>query len=185
MCRSIFSSFVFSLAIYGLWPNHIAAQSAPVAEPRYVGTAYWLDPAAGKLVALEHQHPSTRTKVKAMGYGGAKSVLSFKGSASPVRLTAEQQVFVVRLETNGLNPGLMAGLDVLKATKNSREITLVSAGPMGIGAKTAAGETALQLVFEKYGENSFKITPASKLPPGEYVIRTRPTGQLGYLFGVD
>jgi hypothetical protein len=168
-----------------LLPRIIAAQEATGAEPQYVGTVYWLDSVQGKAAALEHQQLSSQTKVKAMGYGGARAMLSFKGRTSSVRLTSEQQVFIVRLDTEGLNPGLMIGLNVLKTTKNAREITTASAGFMGMGAKTAAGETAIPLRFEKYGGHSFKIIPAERLAPGEYVIWTKPTGHLGYLFGVD
>jgi hypothetical protein len=182
--QMIYRRFFF-VAMLLLVSNQVIAQPAQLTEPQYVGSVFWLDPAEGKLGALEHQQPSSQMKVRAMGYGGARAFLSFKGNSSPIRLSAEQQVFIVRLEANGLNPGLLVGLDVLKTTKKSRDMTTVSAGFMGIGAKTSAGESAIHLMFQKYGEHSFKITPAAMLPAGEYVIRTKATGQLGYLFGVD
>jgi hypothetical protein len=185
MKNEVFATTVLFAAVAVLLPHRAAAQPELLAEPEYVGTVFWLAPSDGKLLNLEHQNPSSHMKLKALGYGGGRMVMSVKGGRSPIRLTAEQQVFVVRLETNGLDPALMVGLDVLKASKNSREATVVSVGPMGFGSKTAAGETSLKLLFEKFGEHSFKITPATRLPAGEYVIRTKPTGELGYLFGVD
>jgi hypothetical protein len=179
------SAILLSAALCVWLPNTNSAQTAPPAEPEYVGTVFWLNSSDGKLADLEHQSPSSHMKVKALGYGGGRMVLSVKGGRSPVRLTADQQVFVVRLETNGLDPTLLVGLDVLKATKKTREATVVSAGPMGFGGKTTAGETSLRLTFEKYGEHSFKVRPATTLSPGEYVLRSKATGDLGYLFGVD
>jgi hypothetical protein len=176
------------IAVSLVWlSDGVKAQTPQPAEPEYVGTVFWLSSSEGKLAHLEHQSPSSHIKVKALGYGGGRMVLSVKGGRSPVRLTADQQVFVVRLETNGLDPALLVGLDVLKATKKTREATVASVGPMGFGGakSTARGETSLVLIFEKYGEHSFKVRPASALSPGEYVLRTKATENLGYLFGVD
>src|SRR5579863_6801960 len=120
MMKCVMPELAFCLAVLAGLPRMIIAQTPLPSEPEYVGTVFWIDPSSGKLSDLEHQNPSSHMKLKALGYGGGRMVMSVKGGRSHIRLTADQQVFIVRLETNGLDPALMVSLDRLKSNKNSR-----------------------------------------------------------------
>jgi hypothetical protein len=162
----------------------VAQEAKNVQEPEYVGTVFYVDP-AGALAPLEKQQPNTQTKVIGMGYGGAKTSIIFNGPASPVRFKAGQDIqFVVRLNTPGIDPDTLVNLDVLKVSKDHREIVIAKAGSMGLHAKSTNGESQRPLNFTKYGEQSFKLTPTEPLGPGEYVITTK-LGQSAFLFGID
>ena len=162
----------------------VAQEVKKVQEPEYIGIVFYLDP-AGALSPLERQQPNIQTKVKALGYGGAQSSTVFKGSKSPVRFKAGQDIrFVVRLNAPGIEPDSLVKLDVLKVSKDQRGVVMAKAGAMGFGAKSTNGEAQRPLNFSKYGEQSLQASPAGPLDPGEYVITTMG-GQSGFLFGID
>jgi len=155
-----------------------------VQEPEYIGIVFSLDP-AGTLSPLERQQANIQTKVKAFGYGGAQSSSVFKGPKSPVRFKAGQDIqFVVRLNVPGIEPDSLVKLNVLKVSKDQREIIMAKVGSMGMSSKSTSGESLCTLNFTKYGEQSLKFAPAVSLEPGEYVITTMG-GQSGFLFGID
>ena len=157
-----------------------------VQEPEYIGVIFYLDP-AGALTPLERQQSNSAFKLKAMGYGGGQSSIIYKGSHSPVRFKAGQEIqFVVRMQAApGIEPDSLVNLDVLKVSKNERAIITVKVGPMGLGgAKSRKGETLRPLNFSKYGEQSLKLAPAEPLEPGEYLI-TSIGGRGAFLFGID
>jgi hypothetical protein len=110
---------------------------------------------------------------------------SFKGTASTVRFKAGQDIqFVVRLNATGIDPDTLVNLDVLKVSKDHREVVIAKAGSMGMNSKSTSGESERPLNFSKYGEQSLKLSPAEPLGPGEYVITTK-LGQSAFLFGID
>jgi hypothetical protein len=179
------AKYIVLLMLTGLPLLTLVAQDAKKAqEPEYIGIVFYLDP-AGPLSPLERQQPNFQTKVKALGYGGAQSSTVFKGSKSPVRFKAGQDIrFVVRLNATGIEPDSLVKLDVLKVTKDQREMVMAKAGAMGFGAKSTNGEAQRPLNFSKYGEQSLQVSPAGPLGPGEYVITTMG-GQSAFLFGID
>lgn len=161
----------------------IVTQDAPkVQEPEFVGTVYSLDP-AGTLTPLEKQQPNIQSKVKAFGYGGAQTSNIYKGAKSPVRFKAGQSIqFVVRAG-RGVDPDSLIKLNVLVVSKDQRSLTLAKIGSMGFGGvKTTNGEAQKTLNFTKYGEESYTISAAPPLAPGEYAFTF---GANAFLFGVD
>jgi len=171
------------LTAFSLLP--LAGQEAKkVQEPEYIGIVFSLD-TTGALLPLERQQPIVQTKVKAFGYGGAKSSTVFKGAKSPVRFKAGQDIqFVVRLSAGGMEPNSFVKLYSLAVSKDQREFVMAKAGSMGFNAQSSGGESQLSLNFAKYGEQSYKISPATPLPPGEYEF-VSPSGQDRFLFGID
>jgi hypothetical protein len=156
-----------------------------VKEPEYLGVVFYLDP-TGALSPLERQQPNIQSKAIGLGYGGAKTSTIYKGAKSPVRFKAGQDIqFVVRMNAPGIEPDSLVKLDVLKVSKDQREMLLAKAGAMGFGGvKSTNGQTSQTLNFSKYGEQSLKVSPAGPLGPGEYVI-TAMGGQSRFLFGID
>lgn len=169
--------------LFALTP--LLAQDAPKpVEPEYNRVAFFLN-ADGSLLPLERQQVNLNVKLKALGFGGAKSSASFKDSKSPVRFSVNQKLqFVVRLDTQGEDPTTFINLDVLTPTKDAREVVVAKVGTMAQTTKTTAGETLKSIDCSKYGEHSIRFAPSQKLPPGEYVITTKGSKE-GFLFGVD
>lgn len=182
--KRIVSFVVIALPIFTALMN--GQEAKKIQEPEYIGGVFHLDP-AGTLTPLERQQINTAFETKALGFGGGQSRITFKGSRSPTRFTAGQEIqFVVRLNApGGIEPDSLVNLDVLKVAKDERAIVTVKVGPMGLGgAKTRKGETLQSLKFSKYGEQSLRVSPAEPLEPGEYVITTRG-GPGAFLFGID
>jgi hypothetical protein len=155
-----------------------------VQEPEYIGTVFFLNP-AGALLPLEKQLPNTQAKAIAGGLGGAKVSVIFNGPASPVRFKVGQDIqFVVRLNANGIDPESLVSLEVLKVSKDHREVVAARAGSLGLSSKSTSGEFTRPLNFSKYGQQSVKLSSAEPLAPGEYVITTRRE-RSAFLFGID
>ncbi len=155
-----------------------------VQEPEYSGTVFFLNP-AGALLPLEKQMPNSQVKVIAGGFGGAKVSVTFNGPASPTRFKAGQDVqFVVRLIASGIDPESLMSLEVLKVSKDHREVVAVKAGSLGSSSKSTSGEFTRPLNFSKYGQQSVKLSPTEPLAPGEYAI-TNKLEQSAFLFGID
>ena len=178
------NGFAFAVCASLLLNVSAAQEAGPPTEPEYNRIAFYLD-ARGSLVPLERQQVNVQTKVKALGYGGAKTSARFEGAKSPVRFKMDDNIqFVVRLDAHGEDPTTLINLEVLKPTKSSREIVVAKAGPIGLHGESTRGASTLTINCAKYGEHSIRFVPGAKLPPGEYVITTRGSRE-GFLFGVD
>jgi hypothetical protein len=161
----------------------LAAQdTTKVQEPEYTGTVFSLDP-AGTLTPLEKQQPNIQSKVKAFGYGGAQTSTIYKGAKSPVRFKAGQDIQFVIRAGRGVDPDSLIKLNVLSVSKDQRSVTMAKIGSMGFGGvKSTNGEAQQALNFKKYGEQSYTVSPAQPLAPGEYAFTF---GQYAFLFGID
>ena len=176
----------FRFAVYASLVLSVSAaqETAKPTEPEYNRIAFYLD-GQGSLVPLERQQINAQVKVKALGFGGAKSSARFNGAKSPVRFKADDKIqFVIRLDTQGEDPITLINLDVLTPTKSTREVVIAKAGPMGIHGESTKGNATLSINCAKYGEHSIRFAPGVKLPPGEYVITSKGS-QEGLLFGID
>lgn len=178
------NAFRFAVCASLLLGVSAAQEAGKPTEPEYNRIAFYLD-AQGSLVPLERQQVNVQMKVKALGYGGGKSSAIFEGAKSPVRFKADENVqFVVRLDTHGEDPTTLINLDVLTPKKNTREIVVAKAGPMGLHGESTRGANTLIINCAKYGEHSIRFLPGAKLRPGEYVITTKGSRE-GFLFGID
>jgi hypothetical protein len=168
----------------GLQQTGMAQDAKKVEEPEYINVMFALDSNMG-LKALERQTPNAGMKVKALGYGGARSVMLFKGKNSPIRFSAEHKPeFVVRLGTREVDPATLIQFFALKVVQGNRELQIVKTGFMNMKGQATLGEAGVPFNVSKYGESSVKITPISLLAPGEYTLSTTSSKE-GYLFGVD
>jgi hypothetical protein len=172
------------LSAFSLLP--LTAQNAQkVQEPEYIGAVFSLDP-SGTLTPLEKQQPNIQSKVKAFGYGGAQTSTVYRGARSPIRFKAGQDIqFVFRAGTFGVDPESLIKLTVLNVSRDQRSVVMAKVGSMGFGGvKSSNGEGQQALNFSKYGEGSYKVSPAQPLAPGEYAF-TPAASQSAFLFGID
>lgn len=174
---------VFVLAIL-LCQSVLAQEKKTMAEPEYIGVFFYLEE-NGNLVALERQTPEVKMKVKALGYGGAESLLRIKGEQSTVRFKADQKLtFVVRVSSQSIDPVSIIDFYRFNSKKGYRQLTITKVGTMGMNSKTTVSEFAVQFNVAKYGESSFKVVPANTLLSGEYCLSGKGT-QDGFCFGID
>ena len=173
-------------------PSNSAAaiQSAPdpksPEDPEILGVPYAVDPANGKFLELERQNVNAGVKLKALGFGGGRSVVRFEGSRSPVRFQSGSQIrFVLRTGSSAIaDPSSVVNMDRLTSAKDHREATTAKVNPMGMGAKSTAGATDVPFKATQCGRASMCFTAATPLISGEYVI-TLKESKYGFLFGVD
>lgn len=162
-----------------------ARQAKQSEEPEYLSVFFYLNPADGALVSLERQTANVRTKIKAMGFGGGEAVIEVKGGKSPVRFKTDQKLeFVVRVASTQIDPLNVVQFIAWKSKKDKRSLVITKVGPMGAGGSTNMTAGAVAFNASKYGQSSFKISPAQPLPPGEYALGTGDTGT-AFCFGVD
>ena len=146
-----------------------------VQEPEKLNVMYAVD-SIGTLVPLERTAAKVRTSAKLTG--GAKQVAQLEGAASALRLVAGvEPVFVVKLAT-GVDPGTWT-LYAFESKKNHREVVLANAGYLS--AKAGLGAVACDV--SKYGEGSYKLTPAQPLSAGEYGFSSANSNDV-FAFGV-
>ena len=161
-----------------------------IEEPKYLNSFSALNPKSGKFIELERTAVSFHAKVHALpGYASAKMTTQFKPGKSPVRLPSNAQ-FVV-LGRAPIDPGSRYLLRVLKASKNNREFVLSSShgyavpGYVASSSTTSLSEGDIPILFEEYGEHSYRITPQQPLAPGEYALAVRGIPNEVFCFGVD
>ena len=160
-------------------------QSAGQPEPEYQGTVYWLDNKTNKLVTLERQKVNIAIKVKALGYGGGKSLLEVTGSQSPIRFKSDETPEFVFQASQNVDPLTLAQIVVFTVRKGHRELLMVqSKGLLGFGGvKSEVDKATVPFRASKYNESSIKISPITPLAPGEYGVRFM--GMDVYCFGVE
>lgn len=172
-----------------LMPFRIAGsqEAQRVMEPEYLGQPHSLNPINGSLIPLDRQVAVMKTRLKALGYGGATGAYEVKGAKSSVRLRSDQKMeFVVRVASLQVDPSSVIQLVSLQAEKDKRRLVTVKVSPLGIGGSTTDNNAgAIQFNTTKHGESSLKIAPAQPLAPGEYAFKAPGASEVFYCFGVD
>jgi len=163
----------------------VGQEAKKVQEPEYLGIFFSLDSSTGNLIPLERLTPEYKIKTKAMGFGGAKSLLEFKGEKSPIRFKEAQKLeFVVLVSSQQTDPQGSIQFVSLEPLKGKRQIIIATANLTSTTDKSVMGDRAVPFNVTKYGTSSFKISPAQNLPPGEYTLGTTGTHD-GFCFGID
>jgi hypothetical protein len=156
-----------------------------VQEPEYLGIFFLLDSSTGNLIPLERVTPEYKIKLKAMGLGGGRSLLEFKGEKSPIRFKEGQKLeFVVLVASQLTDPQGSLQFFSLEPLKGKRQIIMATAKVTSTTDKSVMSEKAVPFNATKYGTSSFKITAAQSLPPGEYTLSGTGTHD-GFCFGID
>ena len=152
--------------------------------PEYPGVFVQWEAATGRQAPLERQTARARTRVKALGFGGATVEYEFPGLRSPTRFRVGRPLtFLLRVEDQSLDPHSQIEFYRLGTTKNSRRLVLATAGAFS-GGREKFQDNAVSFDAAKYGRDFFRVSPASPLPPGEYALSTHGSTD-GFLFGVD
>lgn len=135
----------------------------------------------GKAKPLEKQIASTRSKMKAFGYGGASVVLQISGKASPMRLSVAARKFLVR--TSGTSPEIV--LYKAKVDGSTRQAETMKATVMGMRPTKSIVPTDITALKD----GLYEISIPNALESGEYFFTakqaTTSAGIEAFAFGVD
>jgi hypothetical protein len=150
-----------------------------VAEPEYVGDIVAIQ--GGDAVPLEKQRASNRARAGALR---ARSANEVAGVRSPVRLSGQPLQFVVRHETNSVNPQQIISIFELN-TNDRRDVRLIETGSVGAFTARSMDIDYIEFSSERYGESSYLVTIPGHLQSGEYAITIDGSRDVFNLFGVD
>lgn len=171
--------FHLLLVAFALLPcSAEAGQENNLSTPIHIGIVYYSEPSA-KLLALDRQVPSPKASIKAFGFRGVRTMVELDGERASLRLPSNQELcFVVELP-NGADPREFQ-LYQFAAGKGKRQLVIASRGAF----KGQHAPVAIQINISRHGENSYKLTPTSKLPAGEYAFIAERSTEV-FCFGVD
>ena len=176
-----FAKFVFGAAILGVSAH---AKNAPLAEPEFEGVfAEWVA-STQTMRAMPRETPQQETKVKALGFGGAKSSMVWSGTSCTHRIRGNAQPsFVVRVASLRTDPHDIVQFYKVNQIRGSRRLSLATA-KLFSGVKTDMNDGAVGFDAKVHGPSSIMVKSATALAPGEYVLST-PASPNSYCFGID
>ena len=167
-----------------------------VTEPEYVGIPYRLEPKTHELQQLERQTYALHTKVKGLGFGGARYSYDVPGTKSPVRFAAgESMKFVIKLASKDSDPSATIKLVPLAAAaagkKQAKEGSAGTRQMIFLDQKGAFAQAtvdpmlgAMPILVKQYGEASLEFKSETELQPGEYAV-LMPATMTAFCFGID
>ena len=168
--------FLVTLALLPLSID--ASQQSHSSNPGYIGIPYYVDPSA-KLLILDREFPRPKAGLKALGFGGAKTLVELDAERASLRLPSNQELsFVVDL-ASGVDPREFQ-LYQFAVRNGNRQLVITGWSVF----KGPHARLDIQINISRNGENAYKLTPNSKLAPGEYAFMTIGSTEV-YCFGVD
>ena len=172
-------NFFLLMAVFALLSSSVVTgQESNIAEPEYIGVVYHLD-SSGKMEALDRQRFRYRVGLKALGFGGGKVTADLEGKSAALRVASDEKIsFVVQLPY-GSDPRKIQLFSFVVKDGN-RQIVMTS----GSVFKGQTPTLPIQLNITRFGQNSYKLTPAAGLAVGEYAFIAENSVDL-FCFGVD
>lgn len=173
----LFACAILVLCTVLVMERNVLLQTAAVVEPETLGVIYLRDPNTGALLPLDREVSHVRASP---GFFKAKAKLRVNGPSAKMRIKPTQKAeFIVQLAM-GVDPNKIKlyKLDVGGGKRETVILTVVAFS----GAK--AELKTLTLDVTKYGQASYKMTPAQQLLPGEYVLVATDSTD-AYCFAVE
>jgi hypothetical protein len=153
-------------------------------EPQFEGVFSYWDAASKSYVGLPRETPETKTKMSALGLGGAKVYFQWPTPACAKRFSsAKPPKLAVRVQSTQKDPHDIVQFFKVETSKNGRKLKIVSVGAFG-GAKSTMSENSMGFSASVMGKSSLLIAPDTRLTPGEYILSTNDS-QNSYCFGID
>lgn len=146
-----------------------AEQAIKIPNPEYINHIYYYNASENTLVNLEKTEAGMKTKMKAMGFGGASAAYTIEGAKSTVRIkTGDSIYFVIKTGNTMMDPSMTLQLYKFESKKDSRDAMMSTQGGMMNKKKNNAGTAGVQFNLKKSGNDVYIIIPGSTFTPGEY-----------------
>jgi len=148
------------------------AQTTQIQEPEWVSNVIYVNDIVGNGIALEKQKiyssTKTSTSLKLIGVGKVSGENCVKGEESPIEIRlANSLQFIVKAESNKVDPAILINIIELESSKDKRCIELASIN--SLGDSRSGDMDYVSFTAKKYGESSYLITiPEIKI--GEFAI---------------
>ena len=161
------------IALVGTISVLAQSEKTPAApEPEALGAIYYLDTAKNSLVALERQAAKASS-------GMFHSSAEIRLERSPVRINGGAgQDFAVSLAA-GVDPKKFE-LFPMEVKKGKRRTVMASAKIFSV----EMGKSSIALEIKRHGSASYKLSPAQKLPAGEYCFSPADSDE-AFCFGIE
>lgn len=183
MVRQRTSRFLLGCMLVGTTTISLAKPADT--EPRYEGVFSYWDARSQSYVSLPRETPETKTKVRALGFGGAKALMRWPTATCTKRFNASAvPKFVVRITSAQKDPHDFIQFFKVEANGQDRRLTVATAGTFGMSSRTTLQDGAIGFDANEIGSSSVAIVPQVPLTPGEYVFSSVDS-QNSYCFGVD
>jgi hypothetical protein len=142
-------------------------KTTAVPQPQYLNNVYLL--MQDSLVLVEKVQAEMKSKAKALGFGGSESGYFMDGNKSPFRIKiTDGMQFMVKMNSSMMDPTMMIKLYRFESGKSDREAVLGGGGGMFNKKKDVGSNVEVPCNIQKSGNDTFIITPGTKLAPGEY-----------------
>ena len=162
-----------------------SATASTIPDIEIINAVYFFDRSTNAVLALEKQSATSKSQMKALGYGGVNLVFRVNGAKSTVRLTEDKiKSFLLNA---GSAPADMFVLYKVEVKKNYRQA--IGGKFDMLGMKGSQGVIAIDLKLAKPG--IYELIPTTKLEKGEYFFALKAaTNSITsstdvYAFGVD
>lgn len=138
-------------------------------DPEYMNQLYYVED-SNKLVSLEKEKATMKTKTKLGGFGGASSAYVMEGSSSTVKLGKSKPSFAVKIDANMMmmDPSSMLRLYKFDKKKDTRE-SIISKSGFG-GKNNSVNTDGISCTIKKTSTGVYIVSPEEPLEPGEYAF---------------
>lgn len=142
--------------------------SQDILNPEFTMRPYFLK--NGSLTNLERSNQEmTKTKIKAMGYGGYEILTTVPNSASNIRFKTNDSIaFIVKVD-EGIDPTEVFIVQKGIVKSKERQFKDFNGGSILVKSETGVG---VNTEFKKLSTNVYLLTFPNKLEPGEYIVRS-------------
>jgi hypothetical protein len=139
--------------------------TAPIPNPEYLNQVYYIGD-SNKLLSLEKEKATMKTKTKLGGFGGSSSSYVMEGSSSPVQFGNSKPSFAVKTEGMMMDPSNVLKLYRFEKKNNTRESMISNSGFRGKNSSNNQG--GISFTIKKTSTGVFVLSPEEPLEPGEY-----------------
>jgi hypothetical protein len=167
--KSLFIGLILFLAIKSSFGQGTQASTVKLPDIPFVNHVYALAP-NNTLIELEQADAHYMMKPP-VPFGKSENGYSIHGDQSPVRIKGSDSSslrFVIKMASASMDPSFIIRLYQLRSKKGNRDAVLNSSQDMYYHNKNEDNSAGIRLNYQKAADDVFIITPAMKLPPGEY-----------------
>lgn len=141
--------------------------TSAIPDPEYMNQVYYIGD-SNKLVTLQKEKASMKTKTKLGGFGGSSMSYVMEGSSSAIHFGNSKPSFAVKMDGMMMDPSSALKLYKFNKNKNDRE-SIISKSGIG-GKNSSTNMDGISFTVKKTSTGVYILSPEEPLEPGEYGI---------------